>query len=335
MSPNRDSPTYRPEQPTDPEAWLAHGRTQRTRAVRTWLQAREVPSPCGEHSAEHWREVEDELAAGYPPETGRLIERMRHGGLSRTVAIWALCTLREGQRYRQHCRVLRRDDAISRADRFSMQALLDERDFAILPAAFQAGGGDHFGPSHVAVIAHHHRYYAAGSAMDVAEAAGFCFGVAASPRRLSPTAREAHLLGTSDLTHAPPYLPVGQAFDRLDRWVSDALFDGRDPIPDFCRPRMGAVAPKSCIDWSRGVERALAVTAADWRRHLEDWSGLRERLEASTATLTWFAGAGSEHTSRVHSCQPSHAEMASAARRLFRLAHPVRLADGTTESHRH
>ncbi|NBB93726.1 MAG: hypothetical protein GVY32_11220 [Gammaproteobacteria bacterium] len=314
----------------DPQAWLASSVYESGRAVRAWLVRRDLPWPCGEHMADDWREIEDQLAAGYPPEIGRLVGRMLDAGLSRTVAIWALCTLAGGEIFRQHARMTRQSPAGSRLT--GLEGLFDERDFSILPSAFQAAGSTGFGAAHAAVIAHHQLHYARGASMGPAEAAGFCLGLAASPRTMPLSEHSEHLLGKPGRAETPAYLPVLEACGRLFQWISDALFEDRDPIPDFC------LGPNR-ESWSRGLRRAMTITRGDWDHHLAAYPALRADYADTVDFLTVFAER--EHASDIigrgepRAVSPGEealratAEMSAAARRLFYLAHPPLLTART------
>ena len=305
---------YDPRTAPSAETWLATPASERVEAVRRWLEANDASLPCTSTSANEWRVLEDELATGYPPESGRLLTRMVDAGIDRTVAVWALAGASGSQRFRQLTRVARRPASPLV---FGSERLFDERDLSILPAAFEAGRRG-FGPAHEAVIEHYRRYYASDEAMNVATAAGFCFGHAASPGlHRTGEEREAFLFGGDISEEAPFYLPVMQAYGELNEYVLDSLFGQVNPIPPSCRPpeRPEACFESAFSDWCRGLTISLEVRTGDWASHLHAHPSLQADYETTVDTLTLFA---SRHraTAILGRRAPSNESFAAATTRL-------------------
>ncbi|WP_376696293.1 UPF0149 family protein [Wenzhouxiangella sp. EGI_FJ10305] len=308
----------------EPTVWLNTPEQEREAAIHRWIVAGEFPSPSAD--AGEWREVEDKLAAGYPPEFGRLLERMLVSGVDRTAAIWALAKVGGARAYEQFNRVARHTD---RRKAFAMERLLDDRDIAILPAAFEAARAHGFVPAHGAVIEHYCRHYAGPSAMNLATAAGFCFGCAAAPRLVPGSDRSRHLFGGYDALDAPCYLPVIDAYQLLYADIAEALFAEDDPIPPSCRPtaRAGTRCEPPFSDWCRGLASALDVLEADWRAHLEAFPELRADWNETVAILTRFispeSARGDGHSGAVDESTPVYKSIRAATRQLYLLANPI------------
>ncbi|WP_376691254.1 UPF0149 family protein [Wenzhouxiangella sp. EGI_FJ10409] len=309
-----------------PAQWLAASESERELAVAGWLQANRGGLPCTAPGAGRWRQVEDQLAAGYPPETRRLFDRILASGVARTVAVWALAEVGGSRAFEQLNRVGRK---AAPGEVFGTERLLDEDDIAILPAAFEAGRARMFTPAHEAVIEHYCRHHAEPSAMKLATAAGFCFGCAAAPTLVTGSVRSEYLFGGYQALDAPAYLPVIDAYQSLCERVSEALFEGADPIPASCKP--GAEAEDGLeppfSDWCRGLLSALRLLEPQWRRHLEKHPELRADWQERAAILTRFADpepAGHSAPSALpHEDIPLEATIRNATRRLHLLAHPI------------
>jgi hypothetical protein len=301
-------------------------------AIDRWMDASDLPFP--RPGAAEWREVEDQLAAGYPPELGRLLDRMLGAGMSRTVAVWGLASVAGSRLFAQLNRKARRATGMRLP---GLDRLLDEVDFSILPAAFEAGRKD-FAPAHAAVIDHYSRHYAPPVAMTAAEAAGYCFGHAAAPGPVrTVNAFEAAVLGGELSEETPVYLPVSGCLGVLHETILDSLFGQADPIPAAFRP---PDEPEDCFehpfaDWCRGLLRALDTRADDWRAHLESHPRLQADRECTVDTLTLFAArsrAADIVTRRAtaeerptETLARLHRRIDTATGHLYRLAHPVLL----------
>ena len=328
---------YDPRTAPSAETWLATPASERVEAVRRWLEANDASLPCTSTSTNEWRIFEDELATGYPPESGRLMTRMVDAGIDRTVAIWALAGASGSQRFMQLTRVARRPGSPLV---FGGERLFDERDLSILPAAFEAGCRG-VGPAHEAVIEHYRRYYASDEAMNVATAAGFCFGHAAAPgRHRTGKEREAYLFSGDISEEAPFYLPVMEAYGELNEYVLDSLFGQVNPIPPSCRPpeRPEACFESAFSDWCRGLTISLEVRTRDWESHLCAHPSLQADYETTVDTLTLFASRrratailsrrAAPNESFAAATAKLHASIEAAAPYLYFLAHPVLLGGG-------
>ncbi len=326
---------YSPQQAPDRRSWLAAPPRAREAAIGRWIETAELAWPRPD--AGQWREVEDQLAAGYPPEPGRLLDRMLERGMPRTVAIWGLASVAGQRQFEQFNRMARR----ARSPRVvGLERLFDGRDFSILPAAFEAGKKG-FGAAQDAVIEHYRRQYAPDRAMGVAMAAGFLFGHAAAPGAYRGAGDlEEALLGGRLSAETPVYLPVQHCYRALHEYVSESLFGELDPIPACCRP---ARRPEDCFDaalrdWCRGLIKALAERAGDWRAHLDAHPELRADRRRTVDALTQFAAR--PHPPELLARQAAgqseaatearlYAEFEVALQHLYRLAHPVLLASDT------
>lgn len=322
---------YDPRSGPDRPAWLGAPEAERTLAVRRWLKNNDMPFPCcAPRSADEWREVEDQIASGSPPQTARLMERMLAAGLERVVAVWAMAEAMSSQHYKQLERTAGPGDTAASLD---IGRLFEDCDVSILPAAFQASAGG-FGPAHQQVIDYYHRHYDSGGSMSFPVAAGFCFGCAASPKFVRNHTLYEHMYGNGIAEDTPVYLPVAAAYHELFRFVSDAVFEGDDPIPPAVRPPPD---PEACFespfsDWCKGFVATRPVVAAGWESHLAGHPGLQAEYRTIVDTLRFFAsreeaqgildrGSGSE--SLAAATPRMHAGLADAIRRLFQLAHPI------------
>ncbi|WP_376691257.1 UPF0149 family protein [Wenzhouxiangella sp. EGI_FJ10409] len=329
---------YDPRSGPDRSAWLAAPEAERTLAVRRWLKHNDMPFPCcAPRSADEWREVEDQLASGLPPETARLMARLREAGIDRVVALWAMAEAVGSRQYDELGREARRS---GRPEIFDIERLFDQADTAILPAAFEVSAGG-FGPSHQTVIDYYHRHHDPEGAMPFAEAAGFCFGCAASPKFIRNHTLYEHMYGNRVADSAPFYLPVADAYRELFRFVSDAVFEQDDPIPPAVRP---PAEPEACFDlafagWCRGFLATQPVVAPGWESHLSGHPDLHAEYLETIATLSFFAGRDQARAilrergngdDLAEAARRMHAGLADAIRRLFRLAHPImEREDGT------
>lgn len=331
MSENPKRLHYDPRSGPDRAAWLAAPEAERTFAVRRWLKHNDMPFPCcAPRSADEWREVEDQLATGLPPETGRVMTRLRHDGIDRVVALWALAEALGSHRYEAMGREANRS---GRPEVFDIERLFDQRDIEILPAAFEVSAGG-FGPSHQVVIDYYHHQHDPDGSMPFAVAAGFCFGCAASPKFIRNHTLYEHMYGNRIAESTPFYLPVADAYRELFRYVSDAVFEHEDPIPPAVRP---PTDPEACFDspfgdWCRGFLATRPVVAPGWESHLSDQPTLIAEYREIVDTLGFFAGReraraiietrgiDEDHTAAG---ARMHAGLSDAIRRLFRLAHPV------------
>lgn len=316
--------TYQPDTAPTPDIWLATPSGRREAAILRWLARAELAFPRPEVG--HWREVEDQLAAGYPPEIRRLLEQILETGTSRAVAVWALASVAGQRQFAQLNRMARRPTSPAV---FGLERLLDARDFSILQAAFEAGR-EGFGSAHGAVIEHYCRHYAPADAMNTATAAGFCFGHAASPGRYRTVVDlESFLLGGELGDEVPDYLPIHDCYRALHEYVADSLFGELDPIPEGCRlapkPDDGLAAPFG--DWCKGLTGALRMRADDWRAHLE----MHPRLQPDhQETIDALALADADdRPSEPELAADRRTEIAAAARHLYRLAHPMLLETNT------
>lgn len=331
MSDSASSLRYDPRTGPDRRAWLGAPEAERTLAVRRWLKHNDLPYPCCvPRSADEWREVEDQLASGSPPETTRLMENLLARGVERMVALWAMAETLGSQRYKQLERKARETEG---RQGFDIQHLFDEDDLAILPSAFEASAGG-FGPAHETVIDYYHRHFDPDGSMPFAVAAGFCFGCAASPKFVRNHTLYQHMFGNEIADATPVYLPVADAYRELFRFVSDAVFEQDDPIPPSVRPPAN---PARCFDssfgdWSRGFMATRPVVAAGWEEHLAEHPALYEEYLGIVDTLSFFASRDDARRSVENSLgnedletvgRRIHAELDGSIRRLFELAHPI------------
>jgi hypothetical protein len=322
---------YDPREGPERSAWLGAPEAERTLAVRRWLKHNDLPFPCCvPRSADQWREVEDQLASGSPPQTRQLMDRLRAEGVERLVALWAVAEALSSERYQRLERMARQGEDV---DSFDVGRLFEPCDSDILPAAFEAAAGG-FGAAHETVIDYYHTRFDPEGSMPFAQAAGFCFGCAASPRFIRNHTLYEHMFGNEVAEETPVYLPVADAYRELFRFVSDAVFEQDDPIPPSVRPPRD---PQACFDstfseWCRGFIATQPVVAPGWEGHLADHPGLNAEYLAIVDTLRFFASR--EEAERVLAATPGtesleaaiprmHAALGPAIRRLFRLAHPV------------
>lgn len=322
---------YDPRTGPDRAAWLGAPEAERTLAVRRWFKHNDMPFPCClPRNADEWREVEDQLASGSPPQTARLMDRMIAADVERVVAIWAMAETMSGPRYKQLERQAQDSDD---SGAFDIQRLFAECDAAILPAAFEASAGG-FGPSHEKVIDYYHRHYDPDGSMPFAAAAGFCFGCAAAPKFVRNHTLYEHMYGNVIADETPAYLPVADAYRELFRFVSDAVFEHDDPIPPTVRPPAKA---EECFDspfsdWCKGFVATQPVVAPGWEAHLSGHPALYAEYLEIIDTLRFFAGP--EEARRIlegrrdseelsTASRRMHAGLGDAVRRLFLLAHPV------------
>ena len=321
---------YNPGSGPDRAAWLAAPEAERTLAVRRWLKHNDMPFPCcAARSAGEWREVEDQLATGLPPETGRVMARLRDTGIDRVVALWALAEAMGSHQYEAMGREAKR---AGRPEAFDIERLLDRCDIDILPAAFEVSMGG-FGPSHQTVIDYYHRQHDPDGSMPFAVAAGFCFGCAASPKFIRNHTLYEQMYGNQVAESTPFYLPVADAYRELFRYVSDAVFEHEDPIPPAVRP---PTEPEACFDspfggWCRGFLATQPVVAPGWESHLSDRPSLNSEYLEIVDTLGFFAGperarvildSRDSDEDLTQAGRRMHAALAHAIRRLFLLAHP-------------
>ncbi|MEE4303493.1 MAG: hypothetical protein V2J19_05005 [Wenzhouxiangella sp.] len=322
---------YDPRTGPDRSAWLGAPEAERTLAVRRWLKNNDMPFPCClPRSADEWREVEDQLATGQPPETGRLLGRLLERGVERVVAVWALAEAMNSQQYRQ---LSQSPPSGDRPSAFEIERLFDERDLDILPAAFEAATGG-FGPAHEKVIDYYHRRFDPDGSMPFAVAAGFCFGCATAPKFVRNHVLYEHMYGNHVSERAPVYLPVADAYRELFRFVSDAVFEQGDPIPPSVRPPED---PEACFtssfsDWCKGFRATHPVVAQGWEAHLAGHPKLYAEYLAIVDSLRFFAD--EDEAIRIHEAvagesslqstvERMHAGLVDAIQRLFGLAHPV------------
>jgi hypothetical protein len=330
MSDNDQRLGYDPRTGPDREAWLKAPEAERTLAVRRWLRHNDMPFPCCvPRSADVWREVEDRIASGTPPSTTRLMQRMRDAGLERIVALWAVAEILGSQRFRQ----LERQHGTDGNESLDVQDMFDEHDAAILPAAFEASAGG-FGPAHQQVIDYYRQHYDPEGAMGFAVAAGFSFGCAASPQFVRNQTLYEHMFGNEIVDATPAYLPVADAYRELFRFVSDAVFEQDDPVPEPVRPPSDA---ESCFDspfsdWCKGFVASEPVVATGWEAHLSGHPDLHAEYRRIVDTLRFFADreqardivdTGSGDESLPGAARRVHAALGDAIRRLFRLAQPI------------
>ncbi|WP_376696295.1 hypothetical protein [Wenzhouxiangella sp. EGI_FJ10305] len=322
---------YDPRTGPDRAAWLGAPEAERTLAIREWLKRNDLPFPCCvPRSADQWREVEDQIASGMPPETIRLLERMLDAGVERIVALWAMAEAVGSERYKQLERMSR---ATESPESFDIGRLFEDCDTAILPAAFEASAGG-FGPSHEQVIDYYHRHYDPEGSLPFASAAGFCFGCATAPKFVRNHTLYEYMYGNEIADETPVYLPVADAYRELFRYVSDAVFEQDDPIPPSVRPPddPDACFDSSFSDWCKGFIATRPVVAPGWEAHLAGHPGLHAEYLAIVDTLSFFADReqgraicqsrfGQE--SFESACHRVHAGLNDSIQRLFLLAHPV------------
>lgn len=331
MSDSAERLRYDPRTGPDRAAWLGAPEAERTLAVRRWMKHNDLPfACCVPRNADEWREVEDQLASGLPPQTGRLMERMLAAGVARVVALWAMAETMSSPRYKHLERLAQNSDS---PETFDIQRLFDECDSAILPAAFEASAGG-FGPSHEKVIDYYHRHHDPDGSMPFATAAGFSFGCAASPKFVRNHTLYEHMYGNEITGQTPSYLPVADAYRELFRFVSDAVFEQEDPIPPSVRPPAEAdrcfESPFS--DWCKGFRATQTVVAPGWEEHLAGHPGRYAAYLEIVDTLRFFASpdearkiveTGPKGEDVSTASRRVHAGLGDAIRRLFLLAHPV------------
>jgi len=330
MSDNDQRLGYDPRTGPDREVWLKAPEAERTLAVRRWLKHNDMPFPCCvPRSADAWREVEDQIASGSPSSTAHLMQRMLDVGQERIVALWAVAEILGSQRFRQLERRHKNDDT----EPFDVQGMFDERDADILPAAFEVSAGG-FGPAHKRVIDYYRQHYDPERAMPFAVAAGFSFGCAASPQFVRNQTLYEYMFGNDIIDVTPAYLPVADAYRELFRFVSDAVFEQDDPIPDPVRPPSDS---ESCFDspfsdWCKGFVASEPVVTTGWEAHLSGRPDLHAEYRRIFDTLRFFADreqargileANSPGEDLPAASRRMHADLGDAVRRLFLLAHPV------------
>ncbi|RFF27049.1 MULTISPECIES: hypothetical protein [unclassified Wenzhouxiangella] len=331
MSDNPKRLRYDPRTGPDRAAWLGAPEAERTLAVRDWLKNNDLPfACCVPRSADEWREVEDQIASGTPPETTRLMERLQGAGVERLVALWAVAEALGSQQYKQLERMAR--DGHDTAH-FDVGRLFEACDTSILPAAFEASAGG-FGPSHEKVIDYYHRHYDPEGSLPFAPAAGFCFGCATAPKFVRNHTLYEHMYGNEIADKTPVYLPVADAYRELFRYVSDAVFEQDVPIPPSVRPPDD---PQTCFDssfsdWCKGFIATRPVVASGWEAHLAEHPRLHAEYLAIVDSLSFFAARDqAQAISRTRfgqesfesACRRVHAGLNDSIQRLFLLAHPI------------
>ena len=251
------------------------------------------------------------------------MNRLLAHGVARIVAVWAIAEALGSQRYQQ----------LEGPESFDLRRLFAGCDYEILPDAFDASAGG-FGPAHERLIDYYHRHFDPDGSMSFPVAAGFCFGCATSPKFVRNHTLYEHMFGNELAERTPVYLPVASAYRELFRFVSDAVFEQENPIPDSLRP---PADPEACFeapfsDWCRGFAASQPLVAPGWEEHLAGHPALRERYRAIADTLRFFGGRdqaqallGESATAETveAAARRARADLDDAIPRLFRLAHPI------------